>query len=136
MIRHPTLKRLVKLAREERGSQLLEFVAMFPLIIFAFLFIWQMALAAYTVVVAEGAARDGARVAAVGASAGDVQAAVNRSAYGLNVTSSVSGPRSTSYGREITVEVNAQMLTIKVPIINELDLTITSRATMPYEGDD
>lgn len=129
-------KRLVKLVREERGSQLLEFVAMFPLIIFAFLFIWQMALAAYTVVVLEGAARDGARVAAVGANASEVEAAVNRSAYGLNVTSNVSGPHSTSYGKEITVEVSAQMLTIQVPIINELDFTITSRATMPYEGDD
>ena len=60
-----SLKKIVNYMKNERGSQLIEFVAVFPLIIFAFLFVWQMALVAYTVVVAEGAARVVAGVAAV-----------------------------------------------------------------------
>ncbi|GAA0376131.1 TadE/TadG family type IV pilus assembly protein [Bacillus horti] len=131
------MRKIRRLIKNERGSQLLEFVAMFPLIIFAFLFIWQMALAAYTVVVAEAAARDGARVAAVGADAGSVQNAVQRSAYGLNTTSSVQGPQAASYGgEEITVVVKAELLTIQVPFINELEFTVTASATMPFEGVD
>ncbi|MDQ0337874.1 hypothetical protein J2S00_000657 [Caldalkalibacillus uzonensis] len=122
----------------ERGSQTLEFVALFPLIIFACLFIWQMALAAYTVVVAEAAARDGARVASVVGvgNQGAIREAVNKAAYGLDVQQVNAMTRPNSYGEEVTVTVAVKLLTIKVPFIDELDFTVTRRATMPYEQTD
>ncbi|GAK06095.1 septum site-determining protein [Geomicrobium sp. JCM 19037] len=127
-----------KAIRNERGSQLLEFLAIFPLIIFAFLFIWQMALAAYSIVIAEVSARDGARVAAImeDFSGGEVEYAVNQAAKSLEVRNVNVKEGSTSYGREVTVEVQVQMRTIDVPFIGELDFPITGDATMPYEVDD
>lgn len=116
----------------ERGSQLIEFLAVFPLIVFAFLLIWQMAMAAYTVVVSEGAARDGARVASVG---GDYETAVERSAYGLNVKSDIDFATN-SYGDEVTVFVKAQMPMISLPFVGKLNYTITSNATVPIIKDD
>ncbi|WP_404453909.1 pilus assembly protein [Virgibacillus necropolis] len=128
------MSNLLKRIKNERGSQLIEFLAVFPLIIFAFLLIWQMAMAAYTVVVSEAAARDGARVASV---EGDYQTAVERSAYGLDVTSSlITG--SSSYGKEVTVIVHAKMPMISIPFVGKLDYTIDADATIPVieENDD
>lgn len=116
----------------ERGSQLIEFLAVFPMIVMALLFIWQMALVAYTVVVAEAAARDGARVAAVG---GDYEAAVERAAYGLDVSSN-SYSSSTDYGEEVTVTVTASIPSIKIPFIGKIEETLTADASMPKEDED
>jgi hypothetical protein len=120
-----------KRLRCERGSQMVEFVASFPFIVFAFLFIWQIALVAYTLVITEAAARDGARAAAVG---GDYINAVKKAAYGLEVTKILpeSGP-DLSEDEEVTVEVTAKVPTIDVPFISRLDFSITQEATMPVE---
>lgn len=115
--------------RNERGSQLIEFLAVFPMIVMALLFIWQMALVAYTVVVTEAAARDGARVAAVD---GDYKAAVRRAAHGLDVSSSKS-TGSTSYGEEVTVRVTATIPSIKIPLIGRIEKDVTADASMPKE---
>lgn len=77
------LNKFQQYIKNQKGSQLIEFLAVFPLIVFSFLLIWQIALAAYSVVVIESSARDGARVAAVG---GNYKAAVERSASGLVIT--------------------------------------------------
>jgi hypothetical protein len=117
---------------EESGSQTVEFVAAFPFIVFSFLFIWQMALAAYTLVVSEAAARDGARVAAVG---GDFHTAVRNAAYGLTIVEiSPSSPPDLYTDEEVTVTVKAKVPVIDVPFIADLDYTITSDATMPVEN--
>lgn len=121
--------------KNERGSQTLEFIAIFPLIIFSFLLIWQMALVAYSVVVAEAAARDGARVAAVVGESNmePIRDAVHRAAYGLEVNSVTASKNSTSYGEEITVTIEVEMMTINIPFINDLSYTINADSTMPYE---
>ena len=57
-----------KVAREldsEDGSQLIEFIALLPLIFMAFLIGWQFLLAGHTFIVTANAAREGARAAAV-----------------------------------------------------------------------
>ena len=123
------MKRVLRHAKNEKGSQLIEFVAVFPMIVMALLFIWQVALVAYTVVVAESAARDGARVAAVDGDYGD---AVNRAAHGIKVSSSVT-EGSTSYGKEVTVTVKAKVPTIKIPFIGKLDQELKASASMPKE---
>lgn len=129
-----SLQKILKYIKNERGSQLIEFVAVFPLIIFAFLFVWQMALVAYTVVVAEGAARDGARVAAVGEDGGAVYSRVVSSAGGLDVLNVNTSRSSGAHGDEVQVEVTVALKTIDVPFIGELNYDITRDATMPYEA--
>lgn len=118
--------------QNERGSQLIEFLAVFPMIVMALLFIWQVALVAYTVVVAESAARDGARVAAVG---GEFEDAVERAAYGLDV-SSESFTSGTAYGEEVTVTVTATIPSIKIPFIGRIEQDLTADASMPKEEED
>lgn len=121
-----------KYIKNEKGSQLIEFIAVFPMILMALLFIWQVALIAYTVVVAEAAARDGARVAAVG---GDYITAVERAAHGLHVTSSAS-EGNTSYGKEVTVTVKATVPTISIPFIGRFEHELQTSASMPKEESD
>ncbi|MFD2705545.1 TadE/TadG family type IV pilus assembly protein [Salibacterium lacus] len=130
------MRHLLKYVKNERGSQLVEFVAAFPLIIFAFLFVWQMALAAYTVVVAEGAARDGARVASVSGEYDDIETSVHNSAGGLEVLHISKDVMSSSYGEEVSVNVDVALKTINVPYVGELDYEITGSATMPYESEE
>lgn len=103
------------------------------MIVMALLFIWQMALVAYTVVVAESAARDGARVAAVG---GDIETAVERSAYGLEITEINDFTSSTDYGEEVTVTVTAMIPSVKIPMIGRIEQDLTADASMPKEEDD
>lgn len=102
------------------------------MIVMALLFIWQVALVAYTVVVAESAARDGARVAAVG---GEFEDAVERAAYGLDV-SSESFTSGTAYGEEVTVTVTATIPSIKIPFIGRIEQDLTADASMPKEEED
>ncbi|WP_416148242.1 TadE/TadG family type IV pilus assembly protein [Salipaludibacillus sp. HK11] len=124
-------KRYVK---NEKGSQTIEFVAIFPLIILSFLLIWQIALVAYAIVVTEAAARDGARTASVN---GDYRTVIERSAYGLDI---VNEPEmslgSSSYGEEVTITVETKVPVIQMPFIKNIEQTITSNATMPYEGEE
>ncbi|GIN58129.1 hypothetical protein J8TS2_24480 [Lederbergia ruris] len=126
------LKNVKKYIKNEKGSQLIEFLAVFPMVVMALLFIWQVALVAYTVVVAESAARDGARVASVG---GDYSAAVDRSAHGLEVSSSLS-EGTTSYGKEVTVTVNATVPSIKIPLIGRFEHELKANASMPKEEEE
>lgn len=56
---------------EERGAELIEFVALFPLVLLFTLIVWQFALVGYTGIVAANAAREGARAAAVAESCYD-----------------------------------------------------------------
>jgi len=122
--------RWIKKFREcQRGSMSIEFVAMFPLILFAFLLFWQIALVGYTLVVTEAAARDGARVAAVD---GDVYTAVKNSVVGLELEDNY--PEWDQDGEEVTVVVKTKVPLVKIPLVEDMHFTITMDATMPYES--
>ncbi|MBM7095049.1 pilus assembly protein [Bacillus sp. H-16] len=127
-------KHFKRLRKNQKGSQTLEFVAVFPLIIFAFLFIWQMALVSYAIVVTEAAARDGARAASVD---GDYVQAVQSSAVGLDIVGTPGRSISeSSYGQEVTVTVVTKVPMVQMPFVRNLDQNVTSTATMPYEVDE
>lgn len=126
------MTKIKKYVKNEKGSQLIEFLAVFPMIVMALLFIWQVALVAYTVVVAEAAARDGARVAAVD---GDYASAVDRAAYGLQVSSSKSEGEA-SYGPEVTVTVKAVVPTMNIPFLGKFEHELEADASMPKEETD
>jgi TadE-like protein len=127
------MRHIKKYIKNERGSQLIEFLAVFPMIIFALLFIWQVALVAYAVVVSEAAARDGARVASV---EGDYEAAVESSAYGLDLQSVSSSTGDSSYGKNVTVTVVTKVPTVSVPFLGKIDYDLKADATMPMEEDE
>jgi len=122
----------VRAFRDDRGSQTVELVALFPFILFVFLFVWQVGLAAYTVVVAESAARDGARVAA-SARGGDnrYEEAIRHSAYGLTIRQI----DKEEDDDRVTVALTVDMVNVRLPLINRaIELQYTARATMPREA--
>jgi len=119
------LKRaLVRL--DERGAETIEFLMATPLIIFAALVAWQLLLVGYTGVVAAGAAREGARAAAVGQ---NVDSAVRAASAGLRaevVTSRCSDL--------CQVRVKVQVPKIQLPFISGIQYPwIYADATMRYE---
>ncbi|MEH7124842.1 TadE family protein [Bacillus sp. JJ1773] len=119
------LKRYVK---NEKGSQAIEFIAMFPLVILGFLIIWQIALIAFSLVVAESAARDGARAASIRDP--DWKQVAERSASGFRVVVS-GGPGDD----EARVEVNIEAPVIALPFIADIKFDFTADAVMPMEDD-
>lgn len=121
------MKTLIKrYTGNEKGSQAIEFIALFPFVLLGMLIIWQVALIAYTIVVSESAARDGARAAAVHDA--DWKAVAERSAMGLDVTVA-GGPGPT----DAKVEVTAKAPVIALPFIAEMDFSFTADAVMPME---
>ena len=124
-----TLKSILnKYIHNEKGSQAIEFVAMFPLILLSILIIWQIGLIAFSLVVAESAARDGARAAAIH-DPNWSQVAEN-SAFGLDVK--VTGGPGAEEAR-VNVEVKAPI--VQLPLISEIDFSYTLDAVMPMEED-
>lgn len=112
--------------KNEKGSQAIEFVAMFPLVILGFLIIWQIALIAFSLVVAESAARDGARAAAIHDP--DWQQVAEKSASGFDVEVS-GGPGN----EEARVEVHITAPVIALPFIADMEFDFTADAVMPME---
>ncbi|WP_164668238.1 TadE/TadG family type IV pilus assembly protein [Virgibacillus doumboii] len=117
-----------KYIKNERGSQLLEFVGMFPMIIIAALVAWQILMVGYTMVVGEAAARDGARVASVD---GNYQDAAKKSASGLYVSSSKS-----ETGDSVEVSVTVKAPTLKIPIWDNPNIEFETSAIMPVEDEE
>ncbi|WP_277679687.1 hypothetical protein [Gracilibacillus dipsosauri] len=122
------MKSWKKHMKNERGSQMVEFIGIFPLIIISALVAWQILMAGYTLIVSEAAARDAARVASVD---GDYELAAKNSASGLYVSS-----RLEEHGDYIEVFVTTKVPTIKIPIWENPNFEIQSSAIMPKEPDD
>ncbi|MDZ5474424.1 TadE/TadG family type IV pilus assembly protein [Bacillus sp. 31A1R] len=120
------MKNIKKYINNERGSQAIEFLAMFPLIILAILIIWQICLIAFSLVVAESAARDGARAAAIHDSNWKQVAIKSASGLKVNVTG---GPGSEE--AHVFIEVEAPI--VKLPLISEIEFSYTVDAVMPME---
>ena len=125
------LKRFVKrLWHNEDGAETVEFVGTLPLVVITIAIIWQFSLLGYTAVVAAGAAREGARAAAVGANCRG--AAAQASPGWDGGTRTVSCSRS---GEMVTAEVRLEVLRAPIPLIGTLPSYpwVTSRASMRYE---
>lgn len=112
--------------KNERGTQALQFLGLFPLVILSMLIIWQVGLISYSVVVAEAAARDGARAAS--AHDDNWEQVARNSAFGLEVEIS-GGP-----GDDVaTVKVTAKAPVISLPLIENMKFEFTADAVMPME---
>nr|WP_285846859.1 TadE/TadG family type IV pilus assembly protein [Sporosarcina luteola] len=120
------LTRWYSYVNNERGSQALQFLGLFPLILLSMLIIWQVGLISYSVVVAEAAARDGARAAS--AHDDNWEEIARNSAYGLEVVVT-GGP-----GEDVaTVKVKAKAPIISLPWIKNMEFDFTADAVMPME---
>lgn len=114
-------------AQDEKGLETLEFVGLFPLVILAILLVWQFTLVGYAGIIAAGAAREGARAAAVGA---DIYGAVSNASSGLewridNITGG-------SEMRSVTVAIRVPK--VSLPFIKNIKYPwVRSTATMRYE---
>lgn len=111
--------------KDDKGSQTLEFVALIPFFLIMMLMVWQFGLVAYTMVVAESAAHDGARAAAAGNNG--VRAA-KKTAYGFKVEA-----REKKDATEVSYTVILDVPMVKLPFLSEGKITMTGRATMPLE---
>lgn len=119
------MKRYLK---NERGSQVIEFVGIFPLILAAALVSWQIMMAAYTFIVCEAAARDAARVASVH---GDYEQAAKNTAGALYESSS-----QVITGDEVKVTVKTKVPSYNIPFFGHYNIPIETSAIMPLEEDD
>lgn len=116
---------MFKFLKDEKGSQTLEFVALIPFFLIMMLMVWQFGLAAYTMVVAESAAHDGARAAAAG---NDGIKAAQQTAYGFKTQA-----RERKNRNEVSYTVVLDVPLVKLPFLSEGKITMTGRATMPLE---
>lgn len=122
------MRKLLKAyVKNERGSQAIEFLALFPLMLLSILLIWQIGLISFSLVVAESAARDGARAAAI--HDGEWQAVARKSAAGIKIVDVRGGPGTDE--AEVILDVKAPI--VKLPLISDIDFTFTVDAVMPME---
>jgi hypothetical protein len=122
------MRRLLKsYVKNERGSQAIEFLALFPLMLLSILLIWQIGLISFSLVVAESAARDGARAAAI--HDGEWRSVARKSAAGIKIVDVRGGPGTDE--AEVILDVKAPI--VELPLIADIDFTFTVDAVMPME---
>lgn len=117
--------------RGERGQSTVEFALVLPLVVLLMLGLLQAGLLLRDQLVVSGAAREGAREAAVSADPERVRAAAERAAPALDVA--VDLDRGQRRGDPARVEVTAQPT--KVPMVGAIvsGLTLSSTAVMRVE---
>ena len=127
----------MNIIKSEKAQSLVEFALILPIFALMLFGMIEMGRLWMTVNVMTGAAREGARVAAVTApDAGRVQSAANNVLAGSNLggaTVSVSGPNGAS---EVTVTVSLTYTTLSGTLIPGIpgSLNLTRSTTMHWEG--
>lgn len=95
------------LGRDEGAAEILEFLAVLPILLFMGMLIWQLFIGGHAIVVGANAAREGARVLAScrGTDGDAVRQAVSAAPeFDVSVT-----PRSASCGGQVEVTVQVQV---------------------------
>ncbi|HEU4323630.1 MAG TPA: TadE/TadG family type IV pilus assembly protein [Roseiflexaceae bacterium] len=113
---------LLRMALDERGVQLVEFVGLFPLVLLALVIGWQFALLGYTGVLASSAAREGARAAATRES---VEGAVRGATPGFDGRrwwSAQGGYPCAASSAPVTVQVRLRMPQVTLPYLGAVDV--------------
>lgn len=114
--------------RNERGSQLLEFVGILPLFLLMIIIVIQFAIAASAAVTAKAAAMDGARVA-ITDSGNDYRTAVQNVASSYNITSISKSESSDGMFTYVTVHV-----TLEAPLLNNSAMFNTTGLSIPISA--
>ena len=127
----------LKLIKQQQGQSLVEFALLLPMLVIILFGTVEFGRLWMTMNVLTGAAREGARVAAVTApNTAQVQTAVNNVLSGASITGAtitVVGPNATN-NVTVTVRINYNVLTgTIVPGISRT-LQLTRTASMRWEG--
>jgi hypothetical protein len=126
--------RLWRTARDERGVELIEFLAFVPVAFLILLVAWQFILVGYTGIAAAGAAREGARAAVT---LEDIDRAVTWGSPGFDGRRrwTVSGGCPAYAGNPVVVQVWLEIPHVVFPFIGALNVypEVTAKATMRCE---
>ncbi|MDJ0754747.1 MAG: hypothetical protein QNJ45_14580 [Ardenticatenaceae bacterium] len=124
------LQRFWRKLKEEKGAETIEFLGMLPVVMITIAIVWQFALLGYTAVITAGAAREGARAAAVGNSC---QAAAANASIGWD--GGVRRVNCSCGGQACTATVQLQIKKAPIPLISSLPNYpwVSSTAVMRYE---
>jgi len=114
--------------RNERGSQLLEFVGILPLFLLMIIIVIQFAMAASAAVTAKAAAMDGARVA-ITDNGNEYITAVQNVASSYQITSVSKSESSDGMFTYVTVHV-----TLEAPLLNNSTLFNTTGLSIPVSA--
>jgi len=124
------LNRLRIKAKCQNGSNAIEFALILPVLTLLLLGIFQFGLAYNNYLAVTHAAREGARMAAVGKFD---ESAIRACAYPASPTSvSVNYPNGDSHGEIVEVTVRCD-IRIDLPMLGVQDIPLTSRARMRIE---
>lgn len=118
-------QRIKTLVCRQDGIEVIEFIALLPLLIMVALIIFQVMLGGFTIITAMSAAREGARAAAV---CGNIKEAVDRASPGFSATAN-----SEYSGDYVKVTVTLPLLTVPNPFFSPKDVPIQGSATMRRE---
>jgi len=120
---------MIKLIRNERGSQTIEFVGVMPFFLLMIVIVWQFAVVAGAAITAKAAAMDGARVAMVDDS-GQYETAV-RNVAGAYSIEAIERKSVIENGEEyVTVKVKLQ-----VPLWRQKVLFDLSKLNVPVSAE-
>lgn len=123
-----------RLASDERGVELVEFLGFFPLVLLALVLGWQIALVGYAGILASGAAREGARAAATRE---NVERAVSNASPGFDGRrqwSPMGGYPCMGGSGPVTVQVRLEVPRVSLPFVGALRYpSVTSTASARCE---
>lgn len=127
----------IKLIKQQQGQSLVEFALLVPMLVVILFGTVEFGRLWMTMNVLTGAAREGARVAAVTApNTAQVQTAVNNVLTGANITGAtvtVAGPNAAN-SVTVTVRINYRVLTGTIIPGMSSTLQLTRTASMRWEG--
>ncbi len=116
--------------KKEDGASAIEFALILPILVLMLLGIFQFGLAYNNYLAITHAAREGARMAAVGQFD---QAAVAAQAYPVSpISVTISYPNGNAHGETVEVIVKTD-ITIELPMFGVQSIPLTSRARMRIE---
>lgn len=127
----------IKLIKQQQGQSLVEFALLLPMLVVILFGTVEFGRLWMTMNVLTGAAREGARVAAVTApNTAQVQTAINNVLNGANITGAtitVVGPNAAN-NVTVTVRINYNVLTGTIIPGMSRTLQLTRTASMRWEG--
>ena len=124
-----------KILKKEKGASAVEFALILPILVMLVFGIFQFGIAYNNWIALTHAAREGARLAAVGANALDTEQRVRDSAPSVVIQSIevTPAPPGGNIGDPVTVTVTGAVLRIEIPFAVSRNIQLTSTATMRKE---
>jgi len=122
--------KLKKLIKNSKGNSIVEFALILPLLVMMVFGIFQFGIAYNNWIALTHAAREGARLAAVGQYE---ESRVRESAPSVQIESIVVTGQEGNIGDPVTVTVTGFVLNLEIPLVGSWPIQLSSTATMRLE---